>query len=229
VSHCLIYDDVAPLNPDVVPRLALLPTAALSDSMQRFSGTPGLLPVPGSVGKNRLSGPALTVRTRPGDNLVVHKAVDLARPGDVVVVDAGGHPDRAIIGELLCRYAQSRGIAGIVVDGAVRDVGEIAALGLPVFARAVSHLGPYKTGPGEIRGPVTIGGTPVMQGDVVVGDENGVVVVPRPRLQDVAAAAEALVDRERAAVEAIDAGRWDRAWVDRSLSVRLVSRSIDWE
>lgn len=216
MSACLVHEEAPTIDRERVAALGRLPTAALSDSMERLSGAPGLLP---RTGARRLVGPALTVRTAPGDNVVVHKALDLARPGDVVVVDAGGHCDRAIVGGLICRYAKSLGVAGLVVDGAVRDVAELESLGLPVFARAVSHLGPYKNGPGEIRGPVSVAGMPVAQGDLVVGDEDGVVVVPRRRLEEVMAAAEALVESERAAVEAIDAGRWDRAWVDAALDV----------
>ena len=145
--------------------------------MDRLHGAVGLRPVPATLGDTRLVGPALTVLTRPGDNLVVHKALDLARPGYVIVVDGAGDETRALVGDLLCRYAAARGVAGLVVDGAVRDIRDLATLGLPVFARSVSHLGPFKNGPGEIGVPISVGGMAVTAGDLVVGDDDGVVAV----------------------------------------------------
>jgi regulator of RNase E activity RraA len=195
--------------------------------MQRFGGAVGLAPVISHAAARktvRVVGRALTVQTRPGDNLVVHKAVDMAARGDVLVIDAGGQTDRAIIGGLLGSYAQNRAIAGIVLDGAVRDLSELAGLDIPIFARGVSHLGPYKDGPGLIRGNVAIGGTAVSQGDLVVGDEDGIVFVPRHRVADVVAAAEAVVERERITTLAINDDSWDRSWVDAGLTVQRVCR-----
>jgi regulator of RNase E activity RraA len=215
MAEILLHEEAAPPDSALLERLAALSTAALSDSMERLSGAPGLMPVAWNLPSGaRMAGPALTVRTPPGDNLAIHKAVDLARPGDVLVVDAWGYSDRAVVGGLLVRYARAQGIAGLVIHGAVRDLADLVELGLPVFARAVTHVGPYKNGPGELRGPVGIGGTVVAQGDVVVGDEDGVVVVPQARLAEVSTGAETLVEKERAAVAAIDAGRWERPWVD---------------
>lgn len=164
-----------------------------------------------------MAGPALTVRTRPGDNLVVHKALDLARPDEILVIDAGGEVVNAILGELMCHYAASRGIAGLVVDGAVRDKAAISDGPIPVFARGVSHRGPYKSGPGEIHGPVSLGGVAVHDGDIIVGDDDGVVVVPRARAEAIIAAAEALAVREQEQREAIGRGEWDRSWIDQIL------------
>lgn len=212
---CIVHPR-APELPESARRLAALPTAAISDSQDRVWGAPGIMAVPAFVSRP-LFGPAFTVRTRPGDNLAVHKALDLARPGDVLVVDAGGHTDRAILGGLICRYAQLLGLAGLVIDGAVRDVGDIEALGLPVYARGVTHIGPYKDGPGEIGGPVTIGGTVVRSGDVVVADRDGVVFVALERIEQVLAVAQALVENERRIVDAITRGAWDRTWIDQKL------------
>src|SRR5713101_3199391 len=106
--------------------------------------------------EGKLAGPAFTVKTAPGDNLLVHKALDTARPGDVIVVDAGGFADQAIIGELMMSRARQRGIAGIVIWGAIRDSAEIGAGSYPVYACGVTHRGPYKDGPGEINVPKAI-------------------------------------------------------------------------
>lgn len=195
--------------------------------MQRFGGAAGLAPVTSSAASRKavhLVGRALTVQTRPGDNLVVHKAADLAMPGEVLVIDAGGQTDRAIVGGLLATYAQNRGLAGIVLDGAVRDLSELAELDIPIFARGVSHLGPYKDGPGLIRGNIAVGGTAVSHGDLVVGDEDGIVFVPRHRAADVITAAEAVVERERIITLAINDDSWDRSWVDAGLTVHHLSR-----
>lgn len=226
-AECLVYDGVPEIPADLLERCANLPTAAFSDAMQRFGGAVGLAPVASNAADRktvRMVGRALTVQTRPGDNLVVHKAVDMAEQGDVLVIDAGGQTDRAIIGGLLGSYAQNRALAGIVLDGAVRDISELAGLDIPIFARGVSHLGPYKDGPGLIRGNVAIGGTAVSHGDLVVGDEDGIVFIPRHRVADVVAAAEAVVERERITTLAINDDSWDRSWVDAGLTVQRVSR-----
>jgi RraA family protein len=165
-------------------------------------------------------GSALTVRTRPGDNLMVHKAIDLAEPGEVIVVDAGGDLTNAIIGEIMTTLAQSRGVAGFVIDGAVRDVDALAASDFPVYARGVTHRGPYKDGPGEINVAVTVGGQVVAPGDIVVGDGDGVLAVPRSEAAQVASLARAQMEREAATLKAIAEGRLDRAWVDETLRSR---------
>lgn len=214
---CIIFPR-APGLPEAASALRDLPTSAISDVMGRVGGAPGIMSVPAATPR-RLFGPAFTVRTRPGDNLVVHKALDLAQPGDVLVIDGGGHTDRAVLGGLIVRYARSRHLAGLVVDGAVRDLADLDELGLPVYARAVTHVGPYKDGPGEIGGPVTIGGTVVRSGDVVVGDQDGVVFVPVERVASVLSAAVALLENEQLICEAIDRGTWDRTWIDQKLNV----------
>jgi RraA family protein len=163
-------------------------------------------------------GPALTVKLYPGDNLMVHKSLDVAEPGDVVVVDTSGSHMTAVLGDLISTKARHRGIAGFVVDGLVRDVEAIRALGdFPVFARGVTPIGPLHRGPGEIGYPVSLGGVVVNPGDIVVGDANGVVVVP-------GGIAEELLDRLRAQKEgeagytaAVARGEFSNAWVDSVL------------
>jgi regulator of RNase E activity RraA len=228
VPEIRLYPAAPELDAQLVERFRRVPASNLSDCLERRPGAVGLAPVGdclSALGGMSMAGPAMTVRTRPGDNLAVHKALDLARPGDVLVVDARGELVNAIVGELMARYAQTRGVAGIVIDGAVRDRAQISDGTLPVYARGVSHLGPYKTGPGEIHGPVSIGGIPVCDGDVVVGDADGVVVVPRERAESVLAAAEEVVAREADQRRAIDAGCWDRSWVDATARIVPVAAS----
>lgn len=142
-------------------------------------------------------GPALPVYTRAGDNLAVHRALEMARPGDVLVVNGQGDTTRALLGGLMAARALDVGVAGVVLDGAVRDVDEIAAVGLPVFARASTPAGPFKHGPAEIGLPIACGGVVCSPGDIVCGDSDGVAVVPRSRAEQVADAIDGVLDREQ--------------------------------
>ena len=196
-------------------RLAALPTPNISDNMQRHCGAAaGLRPYHRG---GKLIGPAFTVKTRPGDNLLVHKAIDMAGPGDVIVVDAGGEGTQAIIGEIMTTHAAKRGIAGFVIDGAIRDANAIASANFPVFARGVTHRGPYKDGPGEINVAVCIGGMVVNPGDIIVGDADGALAVPQDLAEAGIAAASAQNQKEEATLAAIAAGTIDRRWVDEML------------
>jgi len=225
MNEVRIYRRGKPLDDTLVERLSRVPVSALSDSLERMAGSPGLDVVGNSLSSlngRSMVGPALTVRTRPGDNLVVHKALDLAQPGDVLVIDARGELVNAILGELMTEYAETRGIAGLVVDGAVRDRRSISAGNLPVFSRGFSHLGPYKSGPGEIHGPVNIGGVAVHDGDVIVGDADGIAVIPHERASSAVDAAEQVVAKEAGQRRAIQDGTWDRSWIDATLRVAYV-------
>ena len=205
-------------DPSALELLRGIPTPILSDNMARmFAVGPGLRPYHRG---GALLGWALTVRTRPGDNLMVHKAIDLAQPRDVIVVDAGGDLTNAIIGEIMTTLAQRRGAAGFVVDGSVRDADAIAASDFPVYARGVTHRGPYKDGPGEINVVVTVGGQTIAPGDIVVGDADGVLAIPRSEAPRVAELARAQMDREAAMLRAIADGSIDRTWVDEMLRAK---------
>jgi RraA family protein len=198
-----------------------IPTPILSDNMARLFAVGSALRPYHRGGA--LLGSALTVRTRPGDNLMVHKAIDLAQPGDVIVVDAGGDLTNAIIGEIMATLAQSRGVAGMVIDGAVRDLDALATSDFPIYARGITHRGPYKDGPGEINVIVTVGGQTIVPGDIVVGDADGVLAVPIDEAPRVAELARAQMDREAAMLRAIADGSIDRTWVDEMLRARGLS------
>ena len=217
MSTCRLHRPGPRPDPGLLEQCRDLPTSILSDSMDRVGGVRGVHWVPGGRWP-RIAGPALTVRTRPGDNLVVHRALDLAEPGDVLVVDGGGSLERAVLGEIMGRYAAARGIAALVVDGVVRDAEGLAAGPVPVFALGINHLGPYKDGPGEVHGPVQAGGTVVRSGDVVVGDADGVVVLPHERAAQVVALGRARLADEEEQFAAIAAGTLDRSWVTRALT-----------
>jgi regulator of RNase E activity RraA len=149
-------------------------TSIISDNMERLPGATGILPYHAG---GPLIGTALTVKTRQGDNLAIHAALKVARPGDVIVVDGGGDVSQALIGEIILTHAESIGVAGFVIDGAIRDVVAIRASRLPCYARGVTHKGPYKNGPGAINVPISIGGLVVKPGDLIVGDDDGIVAI----------------------------------------------------
>ena len=170
-----------------------LPTANIADAMERFGCPRGVLPIWEGA---RVAAEAFTVLTRAGDNLFLHEAMRQIGPGQVMVVDGGGDESRALMGDLIGARAQAAGVAGFVIDGAVRDAPALRELRLPVFARTVTPAGPYKHGPGRLQVAVSIGGVVVRPGDFVIGDEDGVVVVPVEIASEVATRARAVFDNE---------------------------------
>lgn len=189
----------------------------LSDCMNRLPGADGLDPMHRGA---RMAGTALTVRVAPGDNLMVHKAIDMAQKGDVIVVDAGGDLSQAIIGEIMSSLAAKNGAAGMVIDGAIRDSDALARSNFPVYARGVTHRGPFKNGPGEINVPVSIGGMVVNPGDIVIGDADGVIAIPQDIAAAVLKAAKAKAKDEDAVLANIRKGKADRRWVDQTLRAK---------
>ncbi|WP_191567270.1 RraA family protein [Metabacillus idriensis] len=190
-------------------------TPHISDNMNRMNAMSSFLRPYHRDGK--LVGTAFTIKTRPGDNLMVHKAIDLAEPGDVIVVDAGGDMTNAIFGEIMMRMAKKRGIAGVVVDGAIRDVAAISKDVFPVYAKGVTHRGPYKDGPGEINVPVSIGGIIINPGDIIVGDEDGIAVVPLEEAEDVIRRVRSQQELEENILQSIQEGTINRDWIDETL------------
>jgi len=206
-----------PVRPDarLIGEFAKSVTAHLSDSMERlYAAGAELRPMHAG---GRLAGPAFTVKTAPGDNLLVHKAIDMARPGDVIVVDAGGSLTNALMGEMMLMQITKRGVAGVVINGAIRDAGYIREQKLPVFSAGVTHRGPYKNGPGEINVPVAIDGMVIEPGDLVLGDDDGVLCVPFDQVEEVFKAATAKYDAEQKQIANIQAGTHDASWVDKQL------------
>lgn len=206
-------------DPKIVEQFRDVVTPHISDNVNRLHAMgPGLRPY--HKEGVTLAGVAFTVKTRPGDNLMVHKAIDMAAPGDVIVVDAGGDLTNAIIGEIMVRIAQKNGLAGFVIDGSIRDTAAIRNGAFPVYARGVTHRGPYKDGPGEINVPVSVGGLVVHPGDIVVGDDDGLVVVPAGSAEHILALANAHRAKEEVIMQSIEDGTIDRSWVDETLRQR---------
>lgn len=198
-----VRTDVRRAPAELVARFRDQATSNVADAMGRFHFMDfGIRPRSGLS----LCGVAVTVDARPGDNLMVHKALEVAQPGDIVVVNTNGNTTSAIFGELMCRTAVGAKLGGIVVDGAIRDIEGITALGFPAFSRAVCAGGCDKDGPGEVNSPIACGNTVVIPGDIVIGDADGVVVVPREEAEDVLKLVHTLVERERARIAEIDRG-----------------------
>lgn len=195
--------------PGLIDAFSRASTSIISDNLSRLPGAVGLRSFHRS---GKLAGVAFTVRTRPGDNLAIHRALELVGPGDVIVVDGGGDETRALVGEIMKHIAEYKGAAGFVIDGAIRDVAAFATSDFPCFARAAIHRGPYKNGPGEINVPVCIGGTVIAPGDVVVGDEDGVVSFPQSTALSLLEAVQAQIAREEETIISIREGRYQGSY-----------------
>jgi RraA family protein len=185
------------------------PTSVISDNMDRLPGPVGLFRYNNGA---PLVGRALTVKTNAGDNLAIHQALAIVKPGDIVVVDGGGDVTRALVGEIMKAIAEKNGGVGFVIDGAVRDGGAFAQSSFGCYAKAIIHRGPYKNGPGETNVPVSIGGCIIHPGDIIVGDEDGVVNFPASKAKDLLVAVEAQILREENTLKSIAAGTYTGAY-----------------
>lgn len=201
------------VSEDSVQKFRDIPCAAVSDCMGRlYAGGASLRPM--HAGGTILAGPAFTVKTRPGDNLAVHKAIDTAQPGDIIVVDAGGEVNNALVGEMMLTHAETRGIGGVVIYGAIRDYGHVRNHTFPVYAVGVTHIGPYQAGPGEVNRPVSINGMVIEPGDLVLGDDDGLLCIPFDAVDELYAEAFKRLQGENAQRERVRNGTVDRAWID---------------
>jgi len=204
---------------DIVEAFRGLPAAAIGDAMSRNVGTVGLRQYHARL-DTVLCGPAVTVRVRPGDNLMIHKALTMVEAGDVLVIDGGGDVTQALVGGLMRTTCVARGLAGLVIDGAVRDLCEWAGDGMPIFARGHTHRGPSKDGPGEINVPVSVAGLVVMPGDLVVGDADGVIAIPAALAAEVLLKTRAHLAREEKIREQNRTGTSDPERFDAALRAR---------
>jgi regulator of RNase E activity RraA len=204
------------VDAETIEKFRTIPVANVSDLMSRMTaGGPGLRPMHAS---GQMSGAAFTVKTRPGDNLMIHKALLMAGPGDVIVVDAGGDLTNALVGEMMLSHAMQIGVTGVVINGAVRDYGWIKAGTFPVFAAGITHRGPYKDGPGEINVPIAFGGMVINPGDLMIGDDDGLLCVPYGITEEIYTQAKTKNEAEARTVANTMAGKLDpKLWVDESL------------
>lgn len=190
-----IVDRTASVSPETIQAFRNVPVAVAGDCMGRSIGAMGLHAYHGDS-KTVLCGPAITVRIRPGDNLMIHKAMMMAMPGDVIVIDGGGDLTQALVGGLMRTTAMTRQLAGFVIDGAIRDLVEWAEGGISIFARGHTHRGPSKEGPGEINVPIACAGLAVMPGDLILGDADGVIAIPAAELAALLPRIHAHLERE---------------------------------
>ena len=214
---CKIIRNFQRPDPTLVERFRGMPVANIDDCMNRIAAVDAAIKPIGY--KGQLLGTAFTVKVAQGDNLMFHAAMDLTKPGDVVVIDAGGFTERAIFGELMAAYCKSRGVRGIICDGAIRDYDGLAEMkDFQVYARSATPNGPYKTGPGEINTPVVIGGRLVYPGDIIVGDQDGVLIISPAIAEQIAHATEEVEKKEAVIMEHIvKDGTYVRPWVAEKL------------
>lgn len=208
---CRIQDCPRP-DPVLVDAFRGLPSSNIGDQMERLYNTSGRLK---SWNQTPLCGPAFTVKVPQGDNLMFHKALDMARPGDVLVVDGEGDMEHSLAGEIMIRYAMSRGLGGFVINGCMRDLDAIQSLPFPVYALGITPQGPYKNGPGEINVPVCCAGRVICPGDILVGDRDGLVIIPQEFAAEILPKAREKFKGEQ---ESIASGRSSsRDWIDQKL------------
>lgn len=212
-----IYTKINRPSQELVEAFRGLPAANIADEMNRFNCMDARIkPVNGTP----LLGTAFTVKARTADNLLLHKAIDTAQPGDVIIVDVQGDTVNSVIGEIMLRQAIKRNLAGIIVDGAIRDIDALRQMNFPIYAAGCTPKGPYKDGPGEINAPVSCGGVVIHPGDIIVGDADGVVVISSKDAVDVAKKAKGKFLEEQEKFKAIEQGTLDRSWVDKALAER---------
>lgn len=200
------------LEKDLIQAFKGIPVANIADNMSRTFciGASVLKP----LNKVSLLGSALTVKARPGDNLLLNKAIDMAKAGDIIVVEGQGDHNNALIGELMVRWAKKRGVAGFIIDGAIRDYQYISEDNMPIYATHITPAGPYKHGPGEINFPVSIQGVVVNPGDLLIGDQDGIVVINQADAKTLLPVAQQTLTKEQGILQQIEQGTWDRQWVD---------------
>ena len=203
-----IYTKIRRPARELVEEFRGLPVANIADEMNRlFCVDARIKP----LNHTPLLGTAFTVKAKVGDNLMFHKAIDMAQPGDVIVVDVQGDLTNSLTGEIMMRLAAKRGLAGVVVDGAVRDADALREMEFSVYAAGVTPKGPYKEGHGEINVPVSCGGVVVFPGDILVGDGDGIVVISPKDAPTVLEKAKKKLAQEQATFKAIEEGTLDRS------------------
>ena len=200
---------------ELLDAFSTIPAANISDTMGRLVGMHPRIKLQ-SAPKNPINvGRALTIKTRSGDNLMLHKALNMAKPGDVIILsNDGGESYRSLIGEIMFTYLASTGAAGIVIDGPIRDIDAVREMELPIYGTGTNPAGPYKEGPGEINVPISCGGISVNPGDIIVMDADGVIVIPLQEAETVLKNARAFQEKDEAKLLAAQEGRAKRDWVD---------------
>ncbi len=194
-----------------------IPASNIADCMGRLSGLGSEIRLMTEPMSQNMVGVALTVKARPGDNLMLHKAINMVEPGDIIVLSNEGDRSQSLIGVVMVSYAKFRGVSGFVLDGPIRDVDQLYSLGVPIYATGTTPAGPWKEGPGEINVPVSCGGNVVNPGDIIVGDMDGVIVIPQQDAPALLELAQEFKRQDEAKLLAATDGTARREWVDKSL------------
>lgn len=214
-DNTFINRDIVRISPELVKQAAEFQAAILADVAGRRGTLHGRIkPVASTM---KVAGPAITVEVRPGDNLAIHAALAIAQPGDVIVVDGKGDISCALIGEIMSTQAEASGIAGIIIDGAVRDADALAANGFPVFSAGLNPCGPTKSIAGRVNYPISAAGAAIQPGDLIIGDIDGVVVLPRESVPALLELAQKKLDTETKRIAAIRHGDIRAPWLEKAL------------
>lgn len=209
-------------DPELVEKFRGLPTANVCDCMERLGVMDAAIRLLSRPTGKSMVGVALTVKARNGDNLMIHEAINLAGPGDVIVVDNEGGRNRSLAGAIMFGFMKYKGVEGIVFDGPVRDYDTVSQMDWYLYATGVTSRGPYKNGPGEVNVPVCCGGVVVHPGDIILGDMDGVLVIPRQEAAAVLEKAIPFAQKDAEKSENAPLGKLDRGWVNRTLSEKGV-------
>lgn len=202
---------------ELVEAFRQMPGANIADSMNRLCALSSQIRLLSSPKEEIMAGVALTVKARPGDNLMIHKALNMAGPGDVIVVSNEGDRSQSLVGEIMVTYAKFKGVAGLVFDGPIRDIGAISEMDIPLYATGTTPGGPFKDGPGEVNVPIACGGIAVEPGDIVLGDKDGVIIIPKKDAAALLESARKFAANDSSKLAAALNGTADRSWIEKSL------------
>lgn len=211
-----VFTDIKRPRKELVEQFRNLPVANIDDNMGRIACIDTSIK---PFNKAKLLGCAFTVKAPQGDNLMFHKALDLAQEGDIIVVAGMGNTERSLCGEIMMQYAKLKKLGGFLIDGVIRDAESASQLDFPVYARGVNPNGPYKNGPGEINVPVAVGGQVVFPGDIIVGDEDGVIIIRPEDAPELVEKVRKFNKNEEIILANLDKGiGMDRVWIDKLLN-----------
>ncbi len=205
---------------ELVEAYKALPAPIVADCMNRLCAMSPAIRLVSKPLPRSMAGPALTVKARPGDNLLLQKALNMCQEGDVVVVSNAGDVSQALLGENMVGYLQYKKAGGLVVDGPVRDIAALKHSDMPIYARGTTPGGPFKEGPGEVNVPIACGNIHVNPGDIVLGDEDGVIVIPLREAAGLLDAAIRFYANDQAKGKASRDGTIDRSWIEKALAAK---------
>ena len=211
-----VFEDIERPSTELILGFAGMQAANVGDCMNKMAAIDSSIQ---KVNKQNLLGPAYTVKVPSGDNLLIFLAIERAQPGDILVIDGEGCMDRALVGEVLSKLAQSKKLGGFLIDGCIRDYEILSQMKLPIFGKGRTPNGPYRNGPGEINVPVSIGGKIVCPGDIIIGDDDGVIIIKPEEAKELQQKVLELQNREAAILEKIEKGKGlDLNWVYEKLN-----------